>query len=254
MPAVNIANLDSAKYTQLKNRHLNPNLPKAPWRGIFTAQSSGGKTNALVNLLLRNDFPFDRLYIICPNVHFQPKYLMLKDIMEELDESVKKETLKKVAEYNRKHKKQIDESSLEFEPIAQFHDTVPLDLLDTLDKDKMNLVVFDDLVLANKDEQKIIDSLYVKGRHKNCSVVQLVQSFYRASRISRLQCNLFIIFHSTSKSELVKLHKEMGLNIDKKTFVDTIMEKTLPQYSFVVIDLDHEVPFRCSDFTTNLFA
>ena len=253
MSAVNIKNLDSSKYNNLKNRHLNPNLPKAPYRGIFVGSSNAGKTNLLCNLLLRDDFAYDKLFIICPNVNIQPKYLMLKDIFEKVDENIKKDTMKKVNEYNKKHKVEIDPESIDLDPVAEFYEEVPTDLLEKLDGSKMNLIVLDDLILANKQQQGIIDSLYIKGRHSNASVLQLCQSFYRASRISRLQCNLFILLHSTSKAELVKLHKECGLNIDKKQFCDVILRKLEPQYSYIVIDLDSSEPFRCSDFTQPLF-
>ena len=251
--AVRIKNLDSSKYNNLKNRHLNPNLPKAPYRGIFVGSSNCGKTNLLCNLLLRDDFAYDRLFIICPNVNIQPKYKMLKDICEKIDEKIKEDTMKKVAEYNRKHKVEIDPDSVDFEPMAEFLEEVPTDLLDRLDEEKMNLVVLDDLVLCSKQQQNIINELYIRGRHRNCSILQLCQSFYRASRISRLQCNLYILLHSTSKSELVKLHKECGLNVDRKEFCDTISKELEPQYSYIVIDLDHSEPFRKADFVSPLF-
>jgi len=253
MSAANIKNLDSSKYNNLKNRHLNPNLPKAPYRGIFVGSSNAGKTNLLCNLLLRDDFAYDKIYIICPNVNIQPKYLMLKDIFEKVDENVKKDTMKKVNEYNKKHKVEVDPESIDFDPIAEFMEDVPSDLLDRLDQEKMNLIVLDDLVLADKQQQKIIDSLFIRGRHSNASVLQLCQSFYRASRISRLQCNLFILLHSTNRSELTKLHKECGLNVNKNEFCDVIMKELEKPYSFVVGDLDSSVPWRKSDFTQPLF-
>ena len=251
--SVKIQNLDSSKYNNLKNRHLNTNLPKAPYRGILVGSSNAGKTNLLCNLLLRNDFPYDRLFVICPNGEIQPKYRMLKDICETIDEKIHEDTMKQVEEYNRHHKKKINPGTVQTEPMAEFHEEVPPDLLDRLDEEKMNLIVFDDLVLADKQQQKVIDSVFIRGRHKNCSVLQLCQSFYRASRISRLQCNLFILLHSTSEAELTKLHRECGLNIDKKMFVNKIMKELEPQYSYVVGDLDSSIPWRKSDFMSPLF-
>ena len=250
---VEIVNLDCPKYNKSKARNANINLPKHPFRAVFVGSSNSGKTNVLVNLMLKH-LAFDKCFIICPNASIQPKYLLLKDKMAEVDEAVKKQLLKKVAEYNRTHKtKKIDPDLVEVDPICEFHEEMPLDLLDQLDPKNQNLVIFDDCVLANKSEQKIIDDLYVKGRHRNTSVISLVQSFYRASRISRLQCNWFLLFHSVSKAELTKLHRECGSNVPRELFVNRILEATKPRYSFVSIDLDSEKPYKQSDFISELF-
>ena len=112
----------------------------------------------------RDDFPYDKLFVICPNVNIQPKYKMLKDICEKIDENIKQDTMKKVNEYNKKYKVDIDPENTEFEPMVEFLEDVPSRLLDRMDEEKMNLIVLDDLVLASKEQQKVIDALHVRGR------------------------------------------------------------------------------------------
>ena len=250
---VEIIDLSLSKY-KTRYRNSNPNMPQHPFRMMLVGQSNCGKTNCIVNLILKN-FSFDKIYVIAPNVTTQPVYRLLKDQLDVVDDKVQKELLKKIAEYNRTHRKtKIDPDAVELDPIAEYFEELPSDLLERLDESKQNLIILDDLVICDKRTQSVIDKLSVRGRHKNASVVQLVQSFYRASRISRLQCNAFILFHSVSEAELSKYHREMGCNVPRKKFIETIMEATRPKWSFVVVDLDHGVPYRRQNFVEPLFA
>ena len=251
---VEIVNLDCPKYNKSKARNANINLPKHPFRAVFVGSSNSGKTNVLVNLMLKH-LAFDKCFIICPNASIQPKYLLLKDKMAEVDEAVKKQLLKKVAEYNRTHKtKKIDPDLVEVDPICEFHEEMPLDLLDQLDPKNQNILVFDDCLLNSRRDQEIMCNAFVRGRHRNTSVITLAQSFYKVPRVLRLQANWFVIFHSTNQNELVKLHRECGSNIDKKEFVETIMNEIKPRYHFVTIDLDDPHPYRRMNFVDHLFS
>jgi hypothetical protein len=251
---VTVHNLDCEKYQKFKCRNISKNMFQHPTRGICVGSSNCGKTNAMVNLIL-NHLAFDKLYIICPNAEIQPKYVMLAEKMVEVDDKVKREIQKKIRIYNKKNPDdEIDPKSIEVDPICEMFEEMPSDLLERLDEKKQNLVILDDFVLAGKADQDIINKLYIRGRHKNCSVFQLVQSFYRASRISRLQCNAFIFFHSVSQAEVAKFHREVGSNIPREEFIKGVMKATKPRYSYCIVDLDSEAPYRKSDFITNLFS
>ncbi len=252
MKPVTIRNLDDKSYETRENREHNKLMPKAPYRGIFVGSSNAGKTNALMNLLVEH-LPFDRLWVIGPS-YDQPKYMQLKDFFEECDEKIKKETLRRIREYNASHKRKILPSDVEFRPTALFLETIPPGILDEMDESEMNLVVLDDVILNNKNDVKLFEKLFVRGRHRNCSTIMLVQSFYRTSRLCRLNASWFLLFHPISSSELTMLHRDLGLNIPKDVFVNTILEETKEQFTFCHIDLDSRNVYRKSDFKTPLFS
>ena len=179
---------------------------------------------------------------------------MLKDKMNEIDEAVEEQIMKQVDKYNRTHKKtKIDKSTVEVDPIMEFHESIPDNLLESLDPSNQNLIIFDDMVLSDRRSQDIMSNIFVKGRHHNCSVITLVQSFYRVPRVLRLQANWFVLFHSVSHAEIAKLHRECGSNVPRKLFIERILEVTKPRYSFVSIDLDDEQPYRKMNFIDPLF-
>ena len=59
-------------------------------------------------------------------------------------------------------------------------------------EDNQKLVIFDDYV-CEKNQNKIID-YFLQERHKNCSVINLSQSFYKTPRDIRLNCSHYCIF------------------------------------------------------------
>ena len=66
-------------------------------------------------------------------------------------------------------------------------------------EDNQKLVIFDDYV-CEKNQNKIID-YFIQGRHKNCSVVYLSQSFYKTPRDIRLNCSHYCVFDFPSSRE-----------------------------------------------------
>ena len=52
----------------------------------------------------------------------------------------------------------------------KFQDIIPCE---KLDKNKKNLIVFDDYV--NDKNQEIMESYFTKGRHTNCNCIYLAQ-------------------------------------------------------------------------------
>ena len=49
-----------------------------------------------------------------------------------------------------------------------------------LNSDSQKIVIFDDFV-CDKNQKSLIDYL-IRGRHKNCSVIYLSQSYYKTPR------------------------------------------------------------------------
>ena len=58
-------------------------------------------------------------------------------------------------------------------------------------EDNQNIIIFDDYV-CEENQRQIVD-YFIQGRHKNCSVIYLSQSFYKTPRDIRLNCSHYCI-------------------------------------------------------------
>ena len=61
---------------------------------------------------------------------------------------------------------------------------VPVENL--MDDESQKIVVFDDFI-CDKNQKPLID-YFIRGRHKNCSVIYLSQSFYKTPKDIMLNC------------------------------------------------------------------
>ena len=52
--------------------------------------------------------------------------------------------------------------------------------VNSLERDSQKIVTFDDFI-CNKNQKPLID-YFIQGRHKNCSVIYLSQSFYKTPK------------------------------------------------------------------------
>ena len=57
-------------------------------------------------------------------------------------------------------------------------------------EDNQKLIIFDDYV-CEKNQRQIVD-YFIQGRHKNCSVIYLSQSFYKTPRDIRHETFLYV--------------------------------------------------------------
>ena len=113
--------------------------------------------------------------------------------------------------------------------------------MDALDPKEQNLICLDDFV--TEKNQGIFINYFIRGRHKNCSVIYLTQSFFGTPKDLRLNCNVFVIFDIQSKRELIEIQKEHATNISKDNFCKLYSEATSEPYSFFVIDKQsHLIP------------
>ena len=104
------------------------------------------------------------------------------------------------------NKIQIDEifhsSNEEIKPISEMEDR------------NQKVVIFDDYV-CEKNQGDIIN-YFIQGRHKNCCVIYLSQSYYKTPKDITLNCSHYIIFESPSKRENEAICNEQGL--DKEAY------------------------------------
>ena len=130
---------------------------------------------------------FDEIYLYAKNLD-QEKY---QNLMDKINETSKKVCYDIMTVSNDK--------------------IIPVGDMDYEDNQK--LVIFDDYV-CEKNQRQIVD-YFIQGRHKNCSVIYLSQSFYKTPRDIRLNCSHYCIFEFPSSRERNMISSELGVNKEK---------------------------------------
>ena len=89
-------------------------------------------------------------------------------------------------------------------------ETIPIS---EMEERNQKVVMFDDYV-CEKNQNDIIN-YFKQGRHKNCCVIYLSQSYYNTPEDIKINCSHYIIFESPTKRENEAICNEHGL--DKET-------------------------------------
>ena len=95
-------------------------------------------------------------------------------------------------------------------------------------EDNKKIVIFDDYV-CDKNQRQLID-YFIQGRHKNCSVIYLSQSFYKTPKDIRLNCSHYCLYEFPSSREANRISSELGVN------KESYRKATKKQYSFLYVD------------------
>ena len=99
-----------------------------------------------------------------------------------------------------------------------------------LTDDNQKLVMFDDFV-CERNQRPLID-YFIRGKHKNCSVIYLSQSYYKTPKDVRLNCSHFCIYEFPSSNEKSLICRETIL---RKNF----MKKQLRTHIVSFISISH---------------
>ena len=95
-------------------------------------------------------------------------------------------------------------------------------------EDNQKLVIFDDYV-CDKNQRQLID-YFIQGRHKNCSVIYLSQSFYKTPKDIWLNCSHYCLYEFPSSRESNRISSELGVN------KEDYKSATRKPYSFLYVD------------------
>ena len=163
-------------------------IPNDTFRMLICGNSGSGKTNLLYHMLIEPLLYYDEIYLYAKNLD-QEKYENLMNKMNEIS----KET-------------GYDVMTVSNDKI------IPINHLDYEDNQK--LIMFDDYV-CERNQRQIVD-YFIQGRHKNCSVIYLSQSFYKTPRDIRLNCSHYCIYEFPSSRERNMISSELG--VDKEKF------------------------------------
>ena len=186
-----------------KFRQLYPFMPKDTFRMLICGNSGSGKTNLLYHMLIEPLLYYDKIFLYAKNLE-QEKY---QNLMKKMNEASSEE-----ADYN----------------IMTVSNDKIIPINDLGYEDNQKLVIFDDYV-CEKNQRQIVD-YFIQGRHKNCSVIYLSQSFYKTPRDLRLNCSHYCIYEFPSSRERNMISSELG--VDKEKF----KKATKEPYSFLYVD------------------
>ena len=196
-----IPNYDSDTKTK-KFKQLYSFMPNDTFRMLICGNSGSGKTNLLYHMLIEPLLYYDKIYLYAKNLE-QEKYQNLINKMNEISEEAGYDVMK------------VSNDAI-----------IPINHLNYEDNQK--LVIFDDYV-CEKNQRQIVDYV-IQGRHKNCSVIYLSQSFYKTPRDLRLNCSHYCIYEFPSSRERNMISSELG--DDKEKF----KKATKKPFSFLYVD------------------
>ena len=181
-----IPNCDSTdEDANKKFKQLYPYMPSDTFRMLICGSSGSGKTNLLYYMLMKPLLYFNKIYLYARNLE-QDKYEKLIKKMREISHQIGCEVL--------------HVSNDEITPVKE------------MDYGENKIVVFDDYV-CDKNQKQIID-YFIQGRHKNCSVIYLSQSFYKTPKDIRLNCSHYCLYESPSSREANRISSELGVRWD----------------------------------------
>ena len=210
-----IPNYDSTDDLDKKYKQLFPFMPADTFRMLICGNSGSGKTNLLYHMLIKPLLHYDEIYLYARNLE-QDKYQKLIQKMREMSSQVGYEIL--------------HVSNDEITPVTE------MDY-----EDNQKLVIFD--YVCDKNQRQLID-YFIQGRHKNCSVIYLSQSFYKTPKYIRLNCSHYCLYEFQSSRESNRISSE--LRVDKETY------KAATRKPFTFLYVDKPKKRIAKTFTSNL--
>ena len=191
-----------------------------PYSMLIIGASESGKTNALLDLIQKdNDNFIDKIDLYVKDLD-EPKYQFL----------IKKRE-------NAGIKNLIDPSA--FIEYSSTMDDVYNNVDDYNPKRKRKiLIMFDDLIadiMTNKGFQAIIKELFTRCRKLNISLVFITQSYFSVPKV-RLNSTHYLLMKIHNGRELQKIAINHSADIDYKVFLKIYRNCTKEPYSFFTID------------------
>ena len=176
-------------------------MPDNTFRMLICGGSGSGKTNLLYHMLMMPLVYYDQIHLYAKNLE-QEKY---RNMINELDDISRK----------------VGYDAL----VCSNNEIVPVE---NMENEAQKIVIFDDFV-CEKNQKPLID-YFIRGRHKNCSVIYLSQSFYGTPKDIRLNCSHFCVYEFPSSNERSLISRELG--VGKEDYI----KATKKPYSFLYVD------------------
>ena len=203
---MNIPNYDSFNDKTNNYKQLYQYMPDDTFRMLICGGSGSGKTNLLYDMLMKPLVYYDQTHLYAKNLE-QQKYQDMIKKFNEISQSIGYDAL-----------------------ICSNDEIIPVE--DIIENEAQKIVIFDDFV-CEKNQKPLID-YFIRGRHKNCSVIYISQSFYGI----RLNCSHFCIYEFPSSNERSLISRELG--VDKEDYI----KATQKPYSFLYVDKPKKLVMR----------
>ena len=231
----------------LLKRQNNPLLPNNI-RVLLIGKSGCGKTNLLLNLLLKEGWlDYDNLQVFGKSL-FQPEYKIIKTGFEQnlpkevisnlfhnedycVENNISPHQVLQEAGKLYKYNKSPMTSSVKCCFYENANDVPDPKELKSTDK---NLMIFDDLLL---EKQNKCQDYYVRGRHSNVDCFYLAQNYFKLPRQTiRENANFLCFFKQDTKNlnHIYNDHVSTDMSIEE---FKRVCKKCWEQpYGFIIID------------------
>ena len=248
--------ISSLCWTSENARKNSPLLPKSI-RGLIIGKSGCGKTTVLLNLLLNPGYlDYTNLYIFSKSLH-QPEYKIIK---KAFDSGLDKQSIVNIFKLNKEILNtglSVDEvinqmayafyeknKNMRHKPtgitVDYFSDAHDVPPPQEMDSNKLNLCVFDDVMLV---KQSAIEDYYCRGRHNNVDSFYLSQSYFKLPRQTiRENSNLILLFPQDEKniSHIHRDHASQDMSFGEfKNFCQSVWKSG--KHNFVTLDLTSSI-------------
>src|ERR1043165_6346884 len=236
-------------------RYNNPLLPKSI-RGLIVGKSGCGKTTLLHNLLVRPGWlDYNNLQIFGRSL-FQPEYRILEKAFRE---KLPKEAIGRLFDMKDEIMRQGLTPAFFVEELAKiwpeksdiacqfFESSVDVPDPKDLNREKKNLMIFDDLQL---EKQNKCETYYIRGRHGNVDCFYLAQNYFKLPRQTiRENANFICLFPQDLKNINHIYHDHVGeQDMPMEEFRSLCKTAWKQPHGFLVIDSTSNVnegKYRC---------
>ena len=232
---------------KLKFNH-NEKIPES-FRMLIVGSSGSGKTQLLFKLLLSpNYLDYENLIIFSKTIN-QDEYQILYHAFRN---KLSKESIIKIFEEQDKFDPSLSikeicelyaqvfpgDGSLANSPVITISMYDKLDQIinpSELNKNKRNLIVFDDCVTMKN--QEVMSSYYTRGRHNNCNSIYLSQSWFDLPKKTIRSNSNFIILFKLSKRDRDLIYYDLLSNsMEKDEFDLMVGYHWNEEYTYIVYD------------------
>ena len=208
-----------------------PNVPKVPFRSIVLGPSGSGKSVLLVSLVLDiyKDV-FERVYVFSPSINHDSIWEPVKKYVKD---KLKVDTDKEPCFFEDYH-------SYDLIKIIETQIKVTKFMKEQKQKNLYNiLIILDDI--ADSPEiarnNKMLQSLYVRGRHAGISVITATQKFNILHPVIRVNATQLFVFRLRNYKEMEALLEELSGLVPRKTLLEIYNTAIEEEHNFLYVDL-----------------
>ena len=211
-------------------------MPRLSHRALFLANSAGGKTTLIANLLTKKEFyagAFSALWIFSPSVHHDGTWGKVKKYVKEVMDMDPKDHF--FDTWDGKRIQEIIDGAFAVTKYLKEHG---------YKKGHNVLICVDDFadrpdVMHNNMGSGVLNSLFIRGRHAGITVWLASQRPSLLSSTIRTQANVLYIWAQRSNKDLQVFLDEYSALVPggKKALLKLYTHATRQKYHFLMIDL-----------------